>query len=273
VRRFAAAFVAALIISAQPAAGQVRFEGEPIQGGLVFGQAAPGATVTVAGKRVRQSADGRFLIGLGRNAKPEIDVTVVAPGGERQVASLTVKRRTYKVSRVDGLPPRQVTPDPKALARIRADNAQIVRVRGNDRAQPDFTSGFVWPVIGRVSGVYGSQRILNGKPRSPHNGVDIAAPRGMPVAAMADGVVALVHPDMFFTGITVMIDHGFGLTSVYAHVSKTTAQQGQRVVKGQVIGAVGKTGRATGPHLHWGVTLFSTHLDPALLVGAMPSGG
>jgi murein DD-endopeptidase MepM/ murein hydrolase activator NlpD len=271
VRALLVACVVALI-AAWPAAAQLRFEGEPIQGGLVIGLASPGVTVMVAGKRVRLTDDGRFLIGLGRTAKPKIDVIVVAPSGERQAASLTVKRRTYKVSRIDGLPNVQVTPDPKALARIRADNAQIGRVRGIDGAQPDFTSGFVWPVIGRVSGVYGSQRILNGKPRSPHNGVDIAAPEGMPVAAMADGVVALVHPDMFFTGITVMIDHGFGLTSVYAHMRKATAQQGQRVVKGQVIGAVGKTGRATGPHLHWGVTLFATNLDPALLVGPMPSG-
>ena len=269
-----ALFVACIValIAAWPAAAQLRFEGEPIQGGLVIGQAAPGATVSVAGKPVRLTDDGRFLIGLGRDAKPRLEVSAIAPGGERQVASLTVNRRTYVMSRVDGLPDVQVTPDPKALARIRADNAQIGRVRSNDGAKPDFTSGFVWPVIGRVSGVYGSQRILNGKPRSPHNGVDVAAPEGMPVAAMADGVVALVHPDMFFTGITVMIDHGFGLTSVYAHMSKATAQQGQRVVKGQVIGAVGKTGRATGPHLHWGVTLFATHLDPALLVGPMPSG-
>ena len=130
-----------------------------------------------------------------------------------------------------------------------------------------FDAGFIWPVEGRISGVFGSQRILNGKPRRPHNGVDIAAPTGTPVKAMGDGIVALVHQDMFFTGKTVMIDHGLGLNSVYIHMNAITVRDGEFVTKGTQIGTVGQTGRATGPHLHWGVSWFKTHLDPALLVG------
>jgi murein DD-endopeptidase MepM/ murein hydrolase activator NlpD len=124
-----------------------------------------------------------------------------------------------------------------------------------------------------VSGIYGSQRILNGKPRRPHNGVDVVAPRGTPVVACADGVVALVNPGMFFTGKTVMIDHGHGLTSVYVHMDDIRVRAGDRVRKGARIGSIGMTGRATGPHLHWGVSLFNTHLDPALLAGPMAAGG
>ena len=126
-------------------------------------------------------------------------------------------------------------------------------------------------MTGRISGVYGSQRVLNGQPRRPHFGVDIAAPKGTPVAAMADGTVALVHQDMFYTGKTVMLDHGLGLTSVYIHMDAITVDQGAKVRKGQQIGTVGQTGRATGPHLHWGVAWFGTQLDPALLVGPQPN--
>ena len=125
-------------------------------------------------------------------------------------------------------------------------------------------------MVGPISGVYGSQRVLNGEPRAPHRGVDIAAPAGTPVGAMADGVVSLAAPDMYFTGNTVMIDHGYGLHSVYAHLSRLLVKVGQTVRKGQPVGRVGATGRATGPHLHWGVYWFDRALDPALLVGPMP---
>ena len=144
-------------------------------------------------------------------------------------------------------------------------------MRKRDTETTYFASGFLRPIKGgRISGVYGSQRILNGKPRSPHNGLDIAVPKGTPVMAAADGIVALVHEDMFYTGKTVMIDHGHGLTSVYIHMDSIRVADGQRVTKGAPIGTVGMTGRATGPHLHWGVTWFGTHLDPALLIAEKP---
>ncbi len=256
-------------LSAQDAiAGTLTLDGNMTQGGLVIGKAEPGARVTVDGTAVRVSGAGVFLIGFGRDAKPVVRLRVDHPDGTRTEKALNVAPRKYEVQRIDGLPSRQVTPTkPEDLKRIREDNARIAAVRKLDSGRSDFASGFQWPATGPISGVFGSRRILNGKPRKPHNGVDIAAPRGSTVTTAADGTVAMVHPDMFFTGKTVMIDHGHGLSSVYVHMDKILVTQGQRLDKGAPIGTVGKTGRTTGPHLHWGVSLFNTHLDPALLAG------
>ena len=261
-----------LIAAAGAEAAQVSFEGEAQPGGLLVGRIAPGSTVAVDGKPVRLSEEGFFLVGLGRDAGPRVVIAVTGPDGAKSVQSVAIGKRSYKIDRIDGLPDVQVTPDPEAMKRIAADNAAIARARAADRARPDFASGFVWPVLGRLSGVYGSQRILNGQPRQPHYGVDIAAAKGSPVQAMGDGVVALAVENMFFTGRTVMIDHGHGLTSVYAHMDALSVQAGETVKKGQVIGLVGQSGRVTGAHLHWGAALFSTQLDPALLAVAMPQG-
>lgn len=251
-------------------AGTITLDGNMTQGGLVIGKAEAGARVTIDGTAIRVSEAGAFLIGFGRDAKPVVRLRVDHPDGTRTVKALNVAPRTYQVQRIDGLPSRQVTPTkPEDLKRIRQDNARIAAVRKLDSGRSDFASGFQWPATGPISGVFGSRRILNGKPRNPHNGIDIAAPRGSTVTAAADGTVALVHPDMFFTGKTVMIDHGHGLSSVYVHMDEILVSQGQRVTKGTPIGIVGKTGRTTGPHLHWGVSLFKTHLDPALLAGRM----
>ncbi|MBT6096604.1 MAG: M23 family metallopeptidase [Rhodospirillaceae bacterium] len=256
---------------AMPAlACQLTLQGPAKQGGLLIGSAPAGAKVSVDGRAVRVAPDGRFLVGFGRDAKVKTKVLALTSDGHTLACPVVIAKRTYQVQRIDGLPKRQVTPDPVAIARIKKDNAAIGRVRRLDTASTDFAAPFIWPVKGRISGIFGSQRILNGKPRSPHNGVDIAAPKGTPIVAPAPGVVALVHPDMFYTGKSVMLDHGHGLSSVYVHMSDISVKQGQRVAKGEMIGKVGKTGRATGPHLHWGVSLFATHLDPMLLTGKMP---
>ena len=243
-----------------------------MQGGLVFGTVAPGASIALDGKPVRVSGDGLFLLGFGRDAPAEAVVQATYADGSREVRHLAISRQDYKIQRIDGLPQRKVSPrKPEDLARIKADGALIRAVRKRDTETTYFASGFLRPIKGgRISGVYGSQRILNGKPRSPHNGLDIAVPKGTPVMAAADGIVALVHEDMFYTGKTVMIDHGHGLTSVYIHMDSIRVADGQRVTKGAPIGTVGMTGRATGPHLHWGVTWFGTHLDPALLIAEKP---
>lgn len=270
--RWAGTAAAAVLIvaSASPAAArELSLEGPLTQGGLVIGRGDAGIAVTVDGRAVRVSPEGLFLVGFGRDAPPTAEVRVRYPGGVTTVRVLHVARRTYQVQRIDGLPPRKVTPTPEDLERIRLDGAAIAAVRARDSSRADFASRFQWPVRGRVSGVFGSQRILNGKPRSPHGGVDVVAPLGTAVVASADGVVVLAHPDMFFTGRTVMIDHGHGLASVYAHMSEILVTQGQRVARGTPIGRVGASGRATGFHLHWGVSLFGTRLDPALLVGPM----
>lgn len=244
--------------------------GEFAPGALIVGKTAAGNAVTQDGQTVRVSSRGELLLGLARDASGETIVTVTSPNGEVTTYEYDVANREYDIQHIDGLPSKQVSPDPETLERIAADSVLIKMARKNDLNTPLFQSGFVWPLTGRISGVYGSQRVLNGSPRSPHNGVDIAAPTGTLIQAMADGRVSLVHEDMFYTGKTIILDHGHGLTSVYIHMSEILRTHGDMVAKGDVIGKVGQTGRATGPHLHWGVTLFSTHLDPMLVAGPMP---
>ena len=248
------------------AAERALLKGSLIQGSLVTGKVAPGSTINFHKKTVRVSPDGDFILGFGRNAKLTQSIEILDPNGFTYTQDIKLKKRTYKITHIDGLPGRKVTPNPNDVKRIKADNAGIGRVRKLDTQTQDFLVGFQWPTLGRISGVYGSQRVLNGKPRSPHNGVDIAAPKGSAVLATATGTVALVHQDMFYSGKTVMIDHGHGLSSVYIHMSKILVKQGQLITKGEAIGAVGMTGRASGPHLHWGISLFRIHLDPMLIV-------
>ena len=231
----------------------------------MIGRVGPGAAVAVDGRGVRVSPEGLFLLGLGRDAKPRVEVRATLPDGSVLSRVINVEQREYQTQRIDGLPSRQVTPSPEDLERIGEDGAAIAGVRRRDSSAPYFASGFAPPLPGAVTGVFGTRRILNGRPRSPHNGVDVAAPSGTPVRAAADGVVVLARRDMFYTGQTVIIDHGHGLTSVYAHMSRLLVEPGQKVARGTPIGQVGMTGRVTGPHLHWGMTLFDTHLDPEML--------
>jgi len=247
----------------------VELDGAFKQGGLVIGQTVPSAQVTLDGQAIDIAANGAFVIGFGRDAKAQAVLKVVEPDGKVEERPLTIAKQTYKIQRIDGLPARKVTPKPEDVARIKADNAKIWGVRGSLSADARFLSGFQWPVRGPISGVFGSQRILNGKPKSPHNGVDVAAPTGTPITTPSDGVVALVHDDMFYTGKTVMIDHGLGLTTVYAHMNSIAVIEGQVLAQGDLIGTVGKTGRVTGAHLHWGMTWKSVHLDPMLATGPM----
>ena len=262
----------ALIASAPAlvAAGELRLEGPLVQGALVRGVTEAGAAVRFRGGRVRVSPAGMFLIGFGRDDTGTFEIEVRHPDGSVTRRSLAIAGRKYQVQRIDGLPPNMVTPSAEELARIRREAALIAEVRARDTGDALFASGFAWPLVGTVTGIYGSQRILNGEPRRPHYGIDIAAPEGAPVAAPAAGIVALAEPGLFFTGGTIMLDHGHGLTSVYSHLSEITAKMGARVGRGETIGRVGATGRVTGSHLDWRVNLFTTRLDPALLVGPMP---
>ena len=248
------------------AADRALLKGSLIPGSLITGKVAPGSKINFHKKTVRVSPDGTFILGFGRNAKLTQSIEILDPNGFTYTQNIKLKKRTYNITRIDGLPGRKVTPNPKDVKRIKANNAGIARVRQLDTKTQNFLNGFQWPILGRISGVYGSQRVLNGKPRSPHNGVDIAAPKGSTVLATAKGTIALVHQDMFYSGKTVMIDHGHGLSSIYIHMSEILVKQGQLVTKGEAIGAVGMTGRTTGPHLHWGISLFRTHLDPMLIV-------
>lgn len=252
-----------------PSAPDLRLEGNFVQGGLVIGQAATNSRISLDGKSIKQRGDGRFLIGFGRKAKAKAVLVVRHNNGAVTRRNLTINMRHYKVQRINGLPKKMVTPPANVLSRIRAEGKAIRTARLKDTDKPLFDSGFMFPARGPISGVYGSQRILNGKPRRPHYGVDIAAPKGAFVRASADGIVRIAETDMYYTGGTVLIDHGYGLNSVYSHLAKVIATVGMAVRKGQVIGNVGATGRATGVHLDWRVNLFLTRLDPALLVPPM----
>jgi len=247
-----------------------RLEGQFIQGGVIFGHAVPGAKVVLNGRVVRVSSSGQFVFGFGRDAPKTAQLEITLPDGTSDKRTLQVEQRTYKTQRIDGLPPKMVTPPEKVLARIRKENKSIAAARAVDRPEALFESGFIWPAIGRISGVFGSQRILNGKPRRPHFGLDIAAPAGTPIQAPADGVVAIAQKDMYYTGGTVVLDHGHGLTSVYSHMRDVSVKQGQILHQGDPLGTIGATGRATGAHLDWRFNWFKERLDPAFFVPPMP---
>lgn len=236
------------------------------QGGLIFGTVTPGSQVRLDQTDVQVSKDGLFLLGFGRLAEPESQLSITYPDGQQVSETLRIEKQDYKISRIDGLPKKKVTPNPEATKRIIADNTAVKNTRLKISDETFFASGFDWPAKGRISGVFGSQRILNGKPRSPHKGVDIAAPTGTLIVASADGVISLKHEDMYLMGKTLMIDHGFGLQSIYIHMNEILVTEGQKVKKGDPVGKIGQSGRATGPHLHWGVSLKNVALDPLLLL-------
>ncbi|WP_426287272.1 M23 family metallopeptidase [Luteibacter sp. E-22] len=261
MRRFASAF-AALVLPTLAVAAVPDLPASVSQGGLVIGHVAPGTRVTVAGKPVHVGDDGLFVFGAGRDERGPIVVTL---GNTRR--SVAVSPRDWPVERVNGVPPKTVNPPPDIAARIEREQAEVVAARDRDDAREDFLRGFIWPVNGRISGRFGNQRIYNGDPKAPHSGMDIAVPEGTPIKAPADGLVTFAKPDLYLTGGTVLLDHGFGLSSNFLHLSRIDVKVGQHVRQGQVIGAAGKTGRATGPHLHWGFNWFGTRLDPLLLPG------
>jgi murein DD-endopeptidase MepM/ murein hydrolase activator NlpD len=253
------------VLAARPAFADVRFDGNFVQGGLVHAHTTPGATVTLDGRRLRLTPDGEFLFGFGRDAGATATLDIVYPDGTKETKTLAIAPRQWDIQRIEGLPERQVTPPAADLARIHDDVVKVTEARKRDTPETLFRTGFIWPAQGPISGVYGSQRILNGQPRAPHYGLDIAAPSGAPIVAPADGIVGMVA-DMFFTGNTLALDHGYGLNTVYSHMSVITVKLGQRVKQGQMIGKVGATGRVTGAHLDWRVNLFDVRLDPALLL-------
>jgi murein DD-endopeptidase MepM/ murein hydrolase activator NlpD len=214
------------------------------------------------------SPKGRFVIGFDRDETGTRHLIVTGPEGDEQRIELAVTTREYAIERVDGLPQRTVTPDPEALQRIRDEAALVAAARARRDGRTDYASGFAWPAEGRISGVYGSQRILNGEPRRPHYGLDIAAPEGSPVRAPADGIVTFAHDDLYFSGGTLILDHGQGLSSSFLHLSRILVEAGQQVAQGQVIAEVGATGRASGPHLDWRMNWLDRRVDPQPLLGS-----
>jgi len=259
-----------LLLFQTPAWAELSLTGPMTQGGMLIGQVGAGARVEVEGTDVRVSEQGIFLMGFGRDHPAESRLTVYYPDGRSETRNLMVKSREYQIQRIDGLPKRKVTPKKMDYDRIRKDSAAVKQARERDDARTGFLSGWIWPVEGPISGVYGSQRILNGKPRRPHFGVDIAMPVGTPVKAPADGLVTLAHPDMFYSGATLIIDHGHKLSSSFLHLHRILVKVGDRVRQGEVIAEVGKSGRVTGAHLDWRMNLRQARIDPQLLVEPMP---
>jgi murein DD-endopeptidase MepM/ murein hydrolase activator NlpD len=263
---FAAAATPQAQAETNPAPAGLNWQGDFSQGGLVIGMAQPGIALKLGERSVPVAKDGRFVFGFGRDEPASVALTVSHRGGQSETHQLQVAPQTYDIQRIDGLPPAQVTPPPAVLERIKRENAMIAAVRQRNTPRQDFLQGWIWPAKGPVSGVYGSQRILNGEPRTPHFGLDIAAPTGSAVVAPAAGEVVLAEKDIYFTGGTVIIDHGMGINSAYSHLQSLTVKVGQRVKQGEQIGTVGATGRATGPHLDWRINWFDVRLDPQRLL-------
>lgn len=244
----------------------LQLRGHFTPGGLVRGQVEPGSTVSLDGAPLLVDGEGRFTFGFDRDAAGQSSLVVRYPDGREETHTLKLKPREYQIQRINGLPPKMVTPDQETLTRIGEESARLKAARRHVSSIAGFWQDFQWPAQGPISGVFGSQRVLNGEPRSPHNGLDIAAARGTPVVAPAAGIVRLAVTDYYYTGGTVVLDHGHGLSSVYVHLDRVDVTEGAELAAGDVIGAVGATGRVTGPHLHWGVNWGDVRLDPALLL-------
>ena len=248
----------------------LEFKGQWQQGAVLLGRVPAGTQVEFMDRSVRVTEEGQFVIGLGRDAKPQAIVATIDTGGKRQEHTFDVAARDYNIQRVTGVPQRTVTPSPEQIERSRREAKMAADARKVDLPLRNFAQEFEWPLVGRITGVYGSQRFYNGEPNSPHYGIDIAAPTGTAVRAPAGGVVTLVHPDMFFSGGTLIVDHGHGLSSTFIHLHKILVEEGDRIEQGQVIAQVGASGRATGPHLDWRMNWFGERVDPSLMVGPMP---
>jgi len=252
------------------AAAALDIQGPQRQGALLRGEATPGAQVRALGHDIPVDADGRFVLGLGRDAPASVTVTAVNPDGTRRERTLDVAQRRYDIQRIDGLDRNQVSPDAETLERIRRDASTVQAARSKRLPARHFDAGWIWPVTGPISGIYGSQRILNGEPRQPHYGIDIARPTGTPVRAPSDGVVTLAAEDLFFSGGTLILDHGQGLSSSFLHLSAMRVAVGDTVRQGDVIAEVGASGRVTGAHLDWRMNWFDQRIDPSMLVPPMP---
>lgn len=240
------------------------------QGAMVIGTTHKAASVEYAGRKLRVSPNGRFVFGVGRDATGPLVVNIRQPGTGVVEHRIDVTPRDWPVEKVNGVPPQTVDPPPDIAERIRREQAQVAAVRERDDAREEFAQAFLWPVQGRISGRFGRQRVYNGTPRSPHSGMDIAAPTGTAVKAPAGGIVTFVGPDLYLTGGTLVIDHGAGISSNFLHLSRIDVKVGDRVEQGQAVAAVGATGRATGPHLHWGMNWFDTRIDPQLVLQPKP---
>ena len=240
----------------------IEFSGKFIQGHFILGKTDPGSKIFVDKKKVKVSEDGYFVFGIGKDRKLDIVINE-----NNKIIVKKVLKREYKIQRIDGLPQKKVTPPEEFYVRIKKENKLIVDAREIDSDLPFFKEKFILPVDDAiVTGVYGSQRILNGIPKWPHYGLDFAQKKGTPIKAMNNGIATLVEKDLFYTGATLIFDHGHGVSTLYMHMDKIFVNKGDHVKRGDIIATVGSSGRSTGPHLDVRLNWFGTRLDPATIL-------
>ena len=242
------------------------FKGSFKQGSFILGKTEPGSKVTIDDKKIKVTEDGYFVFGLGRDRKNNIIIKTYNKGKQKTFEKVVYKRK-YKIQKIDGLPEKKVTPPKEVYERIKRENRLIGNARSVESDLTFFTKKFISPLDKAiVTGVYGSQRILNGKPKWPHYGIDFAAKEGTKIKAMLDGTATMVEPDLFYTGGTLIFDHGHGISTLYMHMKDIYVKKGQKIKQGQIIGTVGSTGRSTGPHLDVRLNWFGVRLDPATVL-------
>lgn len=244
----------------------LNLSGELTQGSAIIGKAPQGAKLSLNSKDIMLTPEGEFFIGFGRDAKLTQNLTLVLSSGEQLSEQLTLVKRTYRIQKIEGVPQKTVSPSTQYRERIQTENAQVYKARATISTQHAFLEKFIAPMKSPITGVYGSQRVYNGTPKRPHFGVDYAGPIGAPVYAPASGIVTLAHPDMFYSGGTLIIDHGYGVSSSFLHLSEIVVKSGQLVKQGDLIAKVGKGGRATGPHLDWRMNWFDVRIDPLKVI-------
>ena len=243
----------------------IEFEGKFLQGHYIVGITNPSARILIDKKEVKVSNDGYFVFGIDRDRKFDLTITKIQNGKKEKIIKKVLKRK-YNIQRIDGLEESKVTPPESVYKRIKDENNKIGKARSINSDLPFFKNQFIMPVEGIISGVYGSQRILNGKPKWPHYGIDIAAKQGTMIKSSGSGIVTMAEDDLYYTGGTIIMDHGHGISTIYSHLENVMVSVGDKINQGDIIGTVGSTGRSTGPHLDFRVNWFQTRLDPMSVI-------
>ena len=243
----------------------IEFKGKFLQGHFIVGITNPSAKIIVDKKEVKVSKDGFFAFGIDRDRKFDLTITKIQDGKKERIVKKVLKRK-YNIQRIDGLEKSKVTPPESVYKRIKEENNKIGKARAINSDLPFFKNQFIMPVNGIISGVYGSQRILNGKPKWPHYGIDIAAKKGTMIKSSGSGTVTMAEDDLYYTGGTIIMDHGHGISTIYSHLESVMVSVGDKINQGDIIGTVGSTGRSTGPHLDFRVNWFQTRLDPMSVI-------
>jgi len=239
----------------------VEFKGKFFQGHFIIGQTQPGSKIIIGKKEIKVSKKGYFVFGIDRDRKFDILITNISDGKKEKIIKKVFKRK-YKIQKIDGLPEDKVTPPEEVYKRIKKENNAIGQARAINSNLNYFKNKFIMPLDGIITGVYGSQRILNGKPKWPHYGIDIAAKQGTHIKSSGNGIVTMAEDDLYYTGGTIIMDHGHGISTIYSHLENVLVSVGDKINQGDIIGSVGSTGRSTGPHLDFRINWFQTRLDP-----------